>query len=531
MNLEYFARNLHRLGATSIVLVSGNPVMLRFPTGDKFAQQTLAHGDLTKLLLETVPAASQADVRAGRAPAAFEVTSGDARYRVSVQAGPEAWKITIEHAAAAGPPAVEASIPISVDEPESAPVVPEVRGPSLGGRKSEAAPAAPARAAAPAVAPARPAHPVEARQGSSAELDQLLHKLVADKGSDVHLTAGLLPRYRVGGNVLPVPGWGEISDSHLRGMLTAVMPERVRAEYEETNDADFAYAIEGLSRFRCNVAVDRHGAFAVIRRIPFEILKPEQIGLPKKVLDLCFLSKGLVLVTGPTGSGKSTTLATMIDYINGARQDHIITIEDPVEFVHPDDKKCLIRQREVGEHTGSFKRALKAALREDPNIVLVGEMRDLETIAIAIETAETGHLVFGTLHTSTAPSTVDRIIDQFPADRQEQIRVMLSESLRGVVAQTLCKKIGGGRVAAYEILIGSKAVSNLIREGKTFQLYSIMQTQKAAGNVTLSDSLMNLVKQKIVEPSEAYMKAVNKEEFRGMLDRAGIRVELPTAEE
>ena len=347
----------------------------------------------------------------------------------------------------------------------------------------------------------------------------------------MHLTAGLLPRYRVGGNVLPLPGWGEISDSHLRSMLTAVMPERVRQEYEETKDADFAYAIEGLSRFRVNVAVDRHGAYAVIRRIPFEILKPEQIGLPKRVLDLCFLTKGLVLVTGPTGSGKSTTLATMIDFVNTNRQDHIITIEDPVEFVHPDDKKCLIRQREVGEHTGSFKRALKAALREDPNIVLVGEMRDLETIAIAIETAETGHLVFGTLHTSTAPSTVDRIIDQFPADRQEQIRVMLSESLRGVVAQTLCKKIGGGRVAAYEILIGSKAVSNLIREGKTFQLYSIMQTQRAVGNITLSDSLMQLVKSKIVEPVEAYMKAVNKEEFRGMLDRAGIRVELPTGDE
>jgi twitching motility protein PilT len=342
----------------------------------------------------------------------------------------------------------------------------------------------------------------------------------------VHLTAGLLPRYRVGGSIKPIPGHAETSDAELRKMLLSVMPARVRQEFEETKDADFAYAIEGLSRFRCNVAEDRHGIFSVIRRIPFEILTPEQIGLPKKVLDLCFLTKGLVLVTGPTGSGKSTTLATMIDFVNSSRADHIITIEDPVEFVHPDTKKCLIRQREVGEHTGSFKRALKAALREDPNIVLVGEMRDLETIAIAIETAETGHLVFGTLHTSTAPSTVDRIIDQFPADRQEQIRVMLSESLKGVIAQTLCKKIGGGRVAAYEILLGSKAVSNLIREGKTFQLYSLMQTQKGVGMVTLNDSLMQLVKAKVVAPEEAYMKAVNKDELKMMFEKVGLKVDL-----
>jgi twitching motility protein PilT len=245
------------------------------------------------------------------------------------------------------------------------------------------------------------------------------------------------------------------------------------------------------------------------------------MGISQPVLDLCFLSKGLVLVTGPTGSGKSTTLAAMIDYINRNRDDHIITIEDPIEFVHP-NKRCLVNQREVGVHTSGFKAALRAALREDPDVVLVGELRDLETIAIAIETAETGHLVFGTLHTNTAPSTVDRIIDQFPADRQAQIRMMLSESLKGVISQTLCKKLGGGRVPAHEILLCNSGVANLIREGKTFQIPSIMQTGKAAGMSTLNDALLELVKRKLVEPREAWMKAVAKTDLKALLERAGF---------
>jgi twitching motility protein PilT len=251
----------------------------------------------------------------------------------------------------------------------------------------------------------------------------------------------------------------------------------------------------------------------------------EEMGLSKQVLDLCYLTKGLVLVTGPTGSGKSTTLAAMVDYINRNRDDHIITIEDPIEFVHP-NKKCLVNQREVGVHTGGFKHALRAALREDPDIVLVGEMRDLETIAIAMETAETGHLVFGTLHTNTAPSTVDRVIDQFPTDRQSQIRVMLSESLKAVVAQTLCKKIGGGRVPALEILMVNSAVSNLIREGKTYQILSSMQTGKNQGMVTMNDSLMEHVKAKRVEPKEALMKSIHKAEMKKSLETAGFKVDL-----
>jgi twitching motility protein PilT len=273
--------------------------------------------------------------------------------------------------------------------------------------------------------------------------------------------------------------------------------------------------------------MDRKGRGAVFRVIPSKILTAEDLGLSQAILQLCRLNKGLVLVTGPTGSGKSTTLCAMVDYINRTRDDHIITIEDPIEFVH-ENKKCLINQREVHTHTDSFKDALRAALREDPDILLVGEMRDLETVAIAIETAETGHLVFGTLHTTTAASTVDRVIDQFPTDRQAQIRIMLSESLKGVIAQTLCKKIGGGRVAALEVLIATGAVSNLIREGKTFQLPSMMQVGKAQGMVSLNDALMELVTKKLVEPQEAYTKAVDKTNFESLLKRAGIDTKFVT---
>jgi twitching motility protein PilT len=299
------------------------------------------------------------------------------------------------------------------------------------------------------------------------------------------------------------------------------MPENNRQEFERRHDTDFAYEIKGLARFRANIFMDRKGMGGVFRVIPTEILTAEKLNISPHILKLCGLNKGLVLVTGPTGSGKSTTLCALIDYINRTRSDHIITIEDPIEFVH-ENKKCLINQREVHNHTDSFKDALRAALREDPDIVLVGEMRDLETVAIAIETAETGHLVFGTLHTTTAASTVDRIIDQFPADRQMQIRMMLSESLRGVISQTLLKKIGGGRVAALEVLIVNNAISNLIREGKTFQIASAMQTGRALGNVTLNDALMELVSKKVSTPEEAYTKAVDKSGFESLLKRNNI---------
>jgi twitching motility protein PilT len=304
-------------------------------------------------------------------------------------------------------------------------------------------------------------------------------------------------------------------------MLHSIMGERDREIHNEQWDADFAYEIEGEARFRVNAAVDRNGPMAVFRVIPSDIPTCEDVEVPKAVQDLCLLTKGLVVVTGPTGSGKSTTLAAMVDKMNREREDHILTIEDPIEFVH-ESRRCLVTHRQVGEHTKSFKSGLRAALREDPDIILIGELRDLETVAIAIETAETGHLVFGTLHTTTAASTVERIIDQFPGDQQSQIRVMLSESLRGVVAQTLLRRKGGGRVAAREVLLSTPAIANLIREGKTFQIPSIMQTSKKHGMCTLNDSLMELVDRDLVEPKEAYMKSADKVSFLNGLKAKGI---------
>lgn len=356
-------------------------------------------------------------------------------------------------------------------------------------------------------------------------VDELLYKMAEMGASDLHMSSKCPPYMRVHGAMKSLNDYGVLTADQLYAELDQIMPEKNKEEFQNRNDTDFAYEIEGLSRFRVNIFRDRHGPGTVIRAIPFEILTVEQLGLPKAVLRLCQLSKGLVVVTGPTGSGKSTTLATLIDYINKTRADHIITVEDPIEFVHP-NKSCLVNQREVGDHTDSFKDALRAALREDPDVVLVGEMRDLETIAIAVETAETGHLVFGTLHTTTAASTVDRIIDQFPSDQQEQIRQMLAESLKGVIAQNLCKKIGGGRVAAYEILVANKAVANLIREHKTFQLPSLMQTGRAHGMRTLNDALLDLVRKKLVEPTEAYLKAVDKAELLTALKRDGYEVEV-----
>jgi len=344
-----------------------------------------------------------------------------------------------------------------------------------------------------------------------AVIDTLLRQLVQSGASDLHLRTGEPPLLRQSGELVRLEA-EPLGAERLEAVLMSIMGPKDLAEFRETNDTDWAYEIEGLARFRCNAGRDRRGPMAVFRTIPGQVMTADEMGLSREVQHLCYLTKGLVLVTGPTGSGKSTTLATLVDLINRTRSDHILTIEDPIEFVHQ-SKKCLVTQRQVGLHTRSFKQALRAALREDPDIVLVGEMRDLETVSIALETAETGHLVFGTLHTTTASSTIDRIIDQFPADRQSQVRVMLSESLRGVIAQTLCRKIGGGRVAAREILLTIPAVSNLIREGKTFQIPSIMQTNRKAGMVTLNDALIELVDQGLVEPKEAYMKAVEKAGF------------------
>ncbi len=366
--------------------------------------------------------------------------------------------------------------------------------------------------------------PAQANEAEAARMDSLFHQMAEIGASDLHLSVSMPPMIRKDGKMAQLrEGESQLTSGAMRSLLTSIMPHKNQEEFAARHDTDFAYEIPNLARFRCNVFMDRKGMGGVFRIIPTKILTAEQLGLSKAIMDLCSLSKGLVVVTGPTGSGKSTTLCAMVDSINKNREDHIITIEDPIEFTH-ENQKCLVNQREVHNHTDSFKDALRAALREDPDILLVGEMRDLETISIAIETAETGHLVFGTLHTTTAPSTVDRIIDQFPADRQQQIRVMLSESLKGVIAQTLLPKKGGGRVAALEVLIITPAISNLIREGKTFQIPSAMQTGKNHGMVMLNDSLFEHVKNGLVEPMDAYIKAVDKTNFETMLTRGGFKL-------
>ncbi len=372
----------------------------------------------------------------------------------------------------------------------------------------------------------RPSMPASSGGGATAEIDRLLKQLVDSKGSDLHMSVTAPPMIRKDGEMQQLPGQPVLTVESMVRMIMPIVPERNREEFARTHDTDFAYELPGICRFRANLFVDLRGMGAVFRVIPSKILSTDELGIPKEVLSLCHLPKGLVLVTGPTGSGKSTTLAALIDYINRTRSDHIITIEDPVEFVHP-NKKCLINQRQVGEHTDSFKKALRAALREDPDIVLLGEMRDLETIAIALETAETGHLVFGTLHTSSAPATIDRIIDQYPPEQQNQIRVMLANSLKGVMAQMLCKKIGGGRAAAWEIMFGIPSISNLIREQKIFQIPSIMQTGRKLGMALMNDSLFKLVKDGIVAPEEALAKANDKPGLLQMYQQANIAMPAP----
>jgi twitching motility protein PilT len=366
--------------------------------------------------------------------------------------------------------------------------------------------------------------------GAPITLDALLRYVVANEGSDLHLSTGQPPSMRRHGSMTRIGNLTAMGEEALMKLVAPALPARSKEEFAAHNDTDFAHEIPGLSRFRVNLFRDREGPGIVARTIPAQVISADKLNLPPAVRKLSMLAKGLVLVTGPTGSGKSTTLAALIDLVNRERDDHIITLEDPIEFVHQ-SRRCFINQREVGVHTKDFKRALRAALREDPDIVLVGEMRDLETVAIAIETAETGHLVFGTLHTTTAISTVDRIIDQFPGERQAQIRAMLAESLKAVIAQTLCRKIGGGRVAALEVLLSTPAVANLIREGKTFQLASVMQTSRKAGMTLLNDALVSLVLANEIEPREAYLRAIDKNGLLNALVAAGRPFEPGAVEE
>ena len=477
------------------VLVSSRADALRLASGEtavleqqgrrrSITKQQFTRAQLIALLKEIAPAEDMRQLARGER-VAFRYTGGDAAYRA--EAGD-----------------AEGMLEVRIT-PESTPVTPPTDSVTSNGNRE------PARMSV--------EHELAARAG----METLLHMLVEQGASDLHLRVGEPPLLRADGEMRRIEGQAPLTNEHLEAMLTSIMPEKNRGEFSELADTDFAYEIAGVARFRANALRERKGAAAVFRVIPANLLTVDDLSVSDEVRKLCYLTKGLVLVTGPTGSGKSTTLCSLIDLVNRERNDHVITIEDPIEFVH-ENKSCIITQRQVGVHTKSFKHALRAALREDPDIILVGELRDLETVSIAIETAETGHLVFGTLHTTTAASTVDRVIDQFPADRQDQIRQMLAESLKGVISQTLCKKIGGGRVAAREILLTNPAISNLIREGKTFQIPSIMQTSRRLGMVTLNDALLELVDSGQVEPKEAYTKAVDKPGILAALKNRGKEV-------
>ncbi len=354
-----------------------------------------------------------------------------------------------------------------------------------------------------------------------ARIDALFNLMFEQKASDLHLSSGNPPILRINGELTRVD-YPPLEDDQLKIMLYEIAPDYKIKVFEETGDVDFGYEIPGISRFRANFFTQKYGIAAVFRQIPSKVLSFEdfeKLGapLPAVLKKFAMLHKGLVVVTGPTGSGKSTTLAAIVDYANKNRREHIITVEDPIEFVH-ESKSCLVNHREVGLHTRSFAAALRGALREDPDIILVGELRDLETIELALTAASTGHLVFGTLHTQSAAKTVDRIIDVFPADQQNKIRATLSESLKGVVAQGLFKRVDKkGRVAALEILIFNTAVANLVREGKTHQIPGMIQVGKKYGNTPLDDSIMDHLKMKRISPEEAYDKCIDKKKFRPFL--------------
>ncbi len=510
--IDRFIEALHRLGADRLEMMPGDRVVLAI-NGDRrpVSSQPASAQQIDVLLGEIVRdgAGSSAVVdgrdfvyRAPSGPVSVTVSGTGASRRVIIQPTNESGEPRDAGAKASAPAA---------DEP---------------GTSSAAIDAAPGEVR-PEAGGGAATQPITDSSAASAKIDALFRRMVEEGCSDLHISTGVPPMFRKDGEMVPADP-APLSEEAARTMLYSITPPHKREEFERCHDSDFAYEISGVARYRCNLFLDRKGMGGVFRVIPANIQTVEDLGLSKEIIDLCRLPRGLVLVTGPTGSGKSTTLAALTDFVNRNRSDHIVTIEDPIEFVHA-NQKCLINQREVGVHTQGFKVALRAALREDPDVVLVGEMRDLETVAIAIETAETGHLVFGTLHTRTAASTVDRIIDQFPAEQQSQIRTMLAESLKGVISQALVRAKGGGRVAAMEFLLVTTAVSNLIREGKTYQIPSIMQTSRGKGMQTLNDAFLHLVQSGKVEADVAYGAAVDKAELKSIFERNGITLKIEAA--
>ena len=459
----------------------------------------------------------------GTGEAQFDYDLSGQCFRISLSRYLDTPQITAEHLGPSSPSAMQ-------PPPRPAPTTPLPEKPVAPRAEPSLAQVMPASPAGVPVAVPTP-RPIESPKVSRSPqrahpghplAERLLATLLEKKGSDLHCSSHETPLVRIHGDMRALDEFDALDPATLLEMMEAMATPLAWSHFEERHDADFAYAYEaGNCRLRVNFFQDRVGPGMVCRVIPNEIPDPDKLGIPEPVKRLANLAKGLVLVTGPTGSGKSTTLAAIVDLANQKRRDHILTIEDPIEFVHQ-RKSCLVNQREVGTHTDSFKTGLRAALREDPDIVMVGEMRDLETIAIALETAVTGHLVFGTLHTSSAVGTIDRIVDQFPADRQQQVRVMLADSLKCVVSQILLKRVGGGRIAALESLFITPAISNLIREGKNFQIPSAMQTGRAFGQKLMNDALIDLIQSGRIETREAYLRAPDKETFMAALKRAEI---------
>lgn len=526
--IDFYGQHLYKNKASSIVLMSGQPAAFNFPAGPKKSKSPVPHEQLQQIIIEVAGADIVGSLET-QAQAKFVYPGESGPIAVSAKAlNSSTWRVelTVPRESDLQPAAAPAAVAPAAAPMQEAPRAQPARSVPTASdvRKELSEEASMRRSLAPKRRASQQMPSVELGEDEP-DLNFFLRMLSKLGASDLHMSSGSPALVRLSGEMQDLAGGRPLDPKELEEMMEDICPPRNWKEFKENWDTDFAYEIPGVARYRANYFMDRMGPGLVMREIPFKILSAQELGVPERVLDLCWLTKGLVLVTGPTGSGKSTTLAALIDFINENRNEHIITIEDPVEFVHQ-NKKCLLNQREVGVHTKSFKAALKAALREDPDIVLVGEMRDLETISIAIETAETGHLVFGTLHTTSAPSTVDRIIDQFPADRQEQIRTMLSESLRGVISQVLCKKVGGGRVAAHEVLIANPAVANLIREGKTFQLKSVMQTGRNLGMQTMNDCILEHVVAGRVSAEEGYMKSNDKATFKTALAKHNIPLAL-----
>ena len=509
---------------TQVILKAGSRLDLK---ADRKPRLELKSGEAIDLLPNPLPAV-MVEVLAGdvvppelkaawqkEGEAEFDYDLAGQSFRIRLSRYMESTQIQAEHQ---GPTRAPSASPVGIAaSAESTPAQQEARS----------APALPM-----ALEPPETARPVPRSRKSQGHplAEKLLAALLEKEGSDLHCTTHEPPLARIHGDMKELENFGPMDPATLLEMMEALATPAAWQHFEEHHDADFAYAYEaGGCRLRVNYFQDRVGPGMVCRVIPNQLPDPDRLGLPEPVRRLATLSKGLVLVTGPTGSGKSTTLAAIVDLANQKRKDHILTIEDPIEFVHS-RKGCLVNQREVGTHTDSFKSALRAALREDPDVVMVGELRDLETIAIALETAATGHLVFGTLHTSSAIGTIDRIVDQFPADRQQQIRVMLADALKCVVSQVLLKRIGGGRVAALETLFITPAIANLMREGKNFQIPSAMQTGRSYGQRLMNDALVDLIQSHKVEPMEAYLKCPDKETFIAACKRAGIPFDLRLGE-